>query len=58
MGLQKKMERLREEAYAKGFHQACDFWEMALNRTKGIGPKMREKIMAEVRKLAEEVQRR
>ncbi|WP_018130125.1 hypothetical protein [Effusibacillus pohliae] len=58
MGLHKKMERLREEAYAKGFHQACDSWEAALNRTRRIGPKTREKIMAAVRKLAEEVQRR
>lgn len=53
MSLQKKLER----AYAQGFHDACNFWEAVADRTKGVGPVLKQRMMEEVRKMAEEIRR-
>jgi hypothetical protein len=46
------------ESYYQGFYdgnaEAHDFWEVALERTKGVGPVMRERIKDEATKLARE----
>lgn len=47
MSQRKKMD----EQYRIGFNDACDFWDLALKSTKGIGPKKHKAIMDRVREL-------
>ena len=54
MSLQKKLEA----EYAKGFTQACEFWERALDRTKGVGDRTKDKLRHSLHEQVAEIYKR
>ncbi|QYY44754.1 hypothetical protein SAMN04489735_104526 [Aneurinibacillus thermoaerophilus] len=54
MSLQKKLEKAKLEGVRFGMNRACDYWEEALRRTPGIGPKRAKAIRETVERLAQE----
>lgn len=50
MSQQKKMEKF----HTQGFAEACDFWEIVLDTTPRIGPKLKARIMAQLGKVIRE----
>lgn len=44
MSQKKKLDKEREAGYDEGFEHAVEFFELALNSTKYVGPKTRDRI--------------
>jgi hypothetical protein len=57
MSLEKKLEKAKLEGMSFGMNRACDYWEEALRRTPGIGPKRAEAIREAFDKMVEEMKR-
>ena len=54
MSQKKKMDKIANTGYEKGFSDSCEFWELVINTTHRIGPKLKKRIMDQVEKLIRE----